>query len=657
MPMRILEQVLTQCRSALLGGVPIIYIKTDSDVFIRKLVSVEEDPLVVLLSNGGRKGSAKERDQKRWRPIYEMKNPQDKQLQFCANYCDALPKEEGGVYKALYRAPKDESLVGPVLWVYKMPAPGEVDPARAREIFEKLERYVVNHENPGHPQYAVLQSSVVLLYSSAVNLSPMLQTYTEFIDVNYPDEEEIRQLIKAESGGDPNLVENDKYLSALCTDFLGFTSEEIMMTMQRILAVSSLEKSREVETIISEHKRQKMQGGILEQCEAGGRIGGMKRFRSWLEQQIEPLKNANVYMRKIGTPPPKGVLLCGIPGCGKSEAARTTAHVLDLPLLKMDVGSLMDKYQGVSEQKMRDALKMAEAMAPCVLWIDELEKGFSGAGGSDDSASFKRMFGYMLGWMQDNKKPCFIFATANDIGGLPKEFFRSGRFDALYAVYLPTAEECVDIFRACMGRAEENVARARRISLQEVRLFGAGCEDEQLLRRVINETFVREDGRPRIVVGSDIQQIVTMCLREMVERTEPISAIEWENALRRTILSPSFSAYGDGEENVDSVAIGYCRMLRKGFIPTAEGELFHKEDYHVEFAPEYERLKRISTKAMSKEEEQNHQCALRQYEILQDRKPDFPDRYDRALYVYLHVRINEMALLLEKRERESLTVR
>lgn len=655
--MSILEQVLSQCRSALLGAVPILYIKTDSELFIRKLVSFEDTPLVVLLSNGGRKGTAEERDRNRWRPIYELENPQDKQLQFCANYYNTLPNEESGVYKALYKAPKDESLLGPVLWVYKMPAPDEVNPAKFREIFEKLERYVVNHENPGHPQYMALQSSVVLLYSSTVNLSPMLQTCTEFIDVNYPDEEEIRQLIKAESGGDPNLVENDKYLSALCTDFLGFTSEEIVMTMQRILAVSSLDKSKEVEAIISEHKRQKMQGGILEQCEPGGRIGGMKRFRNWLEQQMEPLKNANSYMRKIGTPPPKGVLLCGIPGCGKSEAARTAAYVLELPLLKMDVGSLMDKYQGVSEQKMRDALKMAEAMAPCVLWIDELEKGFSGAGGSDDSASFKRMFGYMLGWMQDNKKPCFIFATANDIGGLPKEFFRSGRFDALYAVYLPTTEECVDIFCTCMERAEQNVAYARRISADEVRLFGNGCSNVQMLRRIINETFVRDDGRPRIVVGSDIQQLVTMCLREMAERTDPIPAGEWENALRRVIKSPSFSAYGDGEENVDSVAISYCRMLRKGFIPTAEGELFHKEDYHVEFAPEYERLKRVSTKSMSKEDERNHQYALQRYEILQDYKPDFPDCYDAAVYAYLRVRINEMALLLEKREREKMTMR
>ena len=140
--MSVLEQTLERCRSALLGGVPILYIKTDSDIFIRKLVSREESPLVVLLSNGGRKGTAAQRDQKRWRPIYELENPVDRQLQFCANYRNALPGGENGIYSELYKAPKDESLLGPVLWVYKMPTPEESGPTGLRNIFESLERYV-----------------------------------------------------------------------------------------------------------------------------------------------------------------------------------------------------------------------------------------------------------------------------------------------------------------------------------------------------------------------------------------------------------------------------------------------------------------------------------------------------------------------------------
>lgn len=647
------KRILGQCRNALLGGVPILYIKTDSHILIQKLILDETSPLVVLLSNGGRKGTEEQRELKFMRPIYELENPQDRQLRYCLNYRNSFPEmDSGGLYRELYASPKDmanERMIGPFLWSVNMPE----DPQELKRIYRGLEQYVTAHEDENHPQYPVLQRSVVILYSSQVFLSPMLRTYTEFIDVGYPDEEEIRELIKSESGGDRNLIENEEYLSALCTDFLGFTTEEIVMTMQRIMAASSLQCSDEAEGIIREHKRQKMQGGILEQCDPEGNIGGMNQFRAWLMKQVKPLKYSASYMRKNGTPPPKGVLLCGIPGCGKSEAAKFTAQILNLPLLKMDIGSLMDKYQGVSEQRMRDALKMAEAMAPCVLWIDELEKGFSGAGSNGDSSSFKRMFGYLLGWMQDNQKPCFIFATANDIGGLPKEFFRSGRFDGLYAVYLPTAAECVSIFKSCMERIEKNMARARHCRREEAVIFSPSCYEDNLLRRLVNDTLVLPDKSPRMIIGSDIQKAVNLAMGRLFNETR-ISGEAWDRALREMISSGDFCTFGDGEENRDSIAVSYCRMLRKGFIPTSDHVLFRKEDYHVEFAEEYERLKRMSTVSMSDEELKRHKERLRQFEILQDSGRQFEDPYDASVYHFLRNRINQMAALLERRERELL---
>lgn len=649
-------KVLRQCRNALLGGTPIIYIKTDSDVFIQNLLLDENSPLIVLLSNGGRKGTEEERDLKRMRPIYELTNEQEKKLQFCINYRNSYPELDGsGIYRELYESPKDmanEKMIGPFIWVYKMPD----DVAEHKKVFTNLENFVACHEDPKHVQYNILKNSVVVLYSSKVSISSMLQSYTEFVDVDYPDEEEIRTIIKSASMGDPNLIENEEYLSVLCSDFLGFTVEEVELTMRKIMSISSLDNSEEVERIISNHKKQKMQGGILEQCSSSSNIGGMDAFRQWLSQQVEPLKNSNLYMRKIGTPPPKGVLLCGIPGCGKSEAAKFTAKTLGLPLLKMDIGSLMDKYQGVSEQKMRDALNMAEAMSPCVLWIDELEKGFSGAGDSGDSSSFKRMFGYMLGWMQDNKKPCFIFATANDIGGLPKEFFRSGRFDALYAVYLPTAEECISIFQACMNKAVDNIAKTKHIEKNTIALFAEECYSEKLFIRIIDDFLINKVGRPRIVVGSDIQKIVNLALRELSEE-KIITGQLWENALRKVVTAPFLNTYGDGEENIDSIAVAYCRMLRKGFIPTSSNVLFDQQDYHMENVEEYDRLKKVLTASMNSEEMQKHKERLAQYEILQDRCKNFKYKYDAAVYSYLKTRINEVAPVLEKHEREVIIMR
>lgn len=673
----VLSRTLKQCRRALLGGSPILYIKTDSDIFIRNLLLDEASPLVVLLSNGGCVGTQEERDLKMLRPIYELSDPRDKQLKFCKNYKDTYPDLGiSGIYNELYASPADalhSRMIGPFVWSYKMPD----DPKELQRVFKALERYVADHENPNHTQYKVLKNCVVVLYSSNVMLSPMLQPYTEIIDVEYPDEEEIREIIKAESGGDPALIGNDEYLSALCSDFLGFTTEEVIMTMNKILSISSLERSAEVESIISDHKKQKLQGGMIEQCSSDSNIGGMKNYRVWLEDQVKPLKNTNLFMRKTGTPPPKGVLLCGIPGCGKSEAAKFTAQMLKVPLLKMDIGSLMDKYQGVSEQKMRDALRMAEAMSPCVLWIDELEKGFSGAGTDGDSSSFKRMFGYMLGWMQDNQKPCFIFATANDIGGLPKEFFRSGRFDALYAVYLPTADECCSIFAASMDRAVKTIGKKRGYEVntltdspadpggeeklwklrQRVGLFSEECyTDKEMYITLLDDFFVTENVRPRIVVGSDIQKIVNLALRELSEEgriTKPL----WENALQKVIKMPTLNVYGDGEENVDSIAVAYCRMLRKGFIPTSADVLFKQEDYHVENVEEYDRLKRLSTSSMSEGEMKEYKEKLASCEILKKNEPPLKSRYDRAVYRYLRDRINAVAWLLEKHERESMILR
>lgn len=629
----VLQRTLKKCREAMLSGTPILYIQTESRVFIRNLVEDEYYPLVVRLSGEGGVFGA--------RPVSEwLKAGKPVNANSAINESDDLPVH----YK---------EITHPMIWTYKMP-----NDEGLSSTFQMIEKYVLDHENVNFVKYNVLQSSVLILYSSAVRLSPMLQTYTQVIEVEYPDEEEIRNIILFEAGGDAGLAQDERYLSALCTDFLGFSTEEIATTMRRILAVTSLNNSREVERIIIDHKKQKMKSGILEHCAANGFIGGMDNFKAFLQEQVGPLGNSSIYRRKIGTPPPKGVLLCGIPGCGKSEAAKVTAQTLNLPLLKMEIGSLMDKYQGVSEEKMRDALKLAEAMAPCVLWIDELEKGFSGAGSNDDSPAFKRMFGYMLGWMQDNQKPCFIYATANNIGGLPKEFFRSGRFDALYAVYIPTASECASIFQTCLQKAVKEIVALKHDDVREEDVVDRGCFSEELYRRIVNEMLILENVKPRIVIGSDIQKIVNIALRTLVNASRITTSL-WESALRDAIVAcRNYSGvYGDSEENIDSIAISYCRMLRKGFIPAAKDVLFKTEDYHIENLNRYERESRLSTIGMSEADQAEHERRLRENEILQDNHRTFSDPYDEAVYRLLKGRINAVALSLEKNEREQMIVR
>lgn len=643
---RVIERVLQNCRRAVLGGIPILYIKTDSDVIVHRIVEEEAMPLVVLRGDSASGGIYGER------PIMERNKA-------------GIPYTLNNImnYKIGYPVNlSSQSLSYPCIWLCKMTGRNSGDKNTLEKTLDALEEYVYFHENKESLNYEILQSSVVILYSSDVILSPALMPYTEFIEVGYPEEEEIRSIILAESGGDKRIIGNEAYLSALCTDFLGFSVEEITMTMQKIMAIADLEETDQVHGIIRDRKRQKMEGGILEFCKQDGSIAGMGRFRSWLKEQKEPLKNSNQYEKMIGTPPPKGILLCGIPGCGKSEAAKFTAQELRLPLLKMDVGSLMDKYQGESERKMRDALALAEAMSPCVLWIDELEKGFGGAGSNEDS-SFKRMFGYMLGWMQDNQKPCFIFATANDIGGLPKEFFRSGRFDALYAVYLPTETECIEIFKKCMEKAENAV---KKRAVRKVSLFSEGCSSNQLFRRVIEDSMWK-NGKLQIMIGADIQKVVSIALRRLyTEKEIEISAGEWEKTLKSVLEETS--VYGSSEENVDSIAVSYCRMLRKGFTATADKVLFESSDYHISNREKLIELKKKYTGNMNECQLAEHEQEMRKYQILQpaqelcsqnqdvlpDRSDRITDPYDIAVYELLLKRINDFAPLIEEKELEKI---
>ena len=354
-------------------------------------------------------------------------------------------------------------------------------------------------------------------------------------------------------------------------------------------------------------------------------VGGLENLTAWTKKRRTALSQADFVKRTRGADSPKGILVCGIPGCGKSLAAKAVATTFNLPLLQMDMGSLMDKYQGESERNMRQALELAEAMSPCVLWIDELEKGFSGArSGQDGDNSFKRMFATLLNWMQENKKPCFIYATANDIGGLPKEFFRSGRFDALFAVYLPVCAECASIIVTSMEQAEAN-------AVEEARLFEDACKDTRFLEALIDREMVRK-GEPRILIGADISKLVNDALMfcHDADCVYPICRSDWENCLCRAMREGS--VYGDGTENLDSIAVSYIRMLKKGFL-TANGDaLFYKEDY-IGASQDGRHLRRMKD---------------------QELRAKWPHAYDQAVYHLLADRIDVLAEQVEAVERNRL---
>lgn len=196
-------------------------------------------------------------------------------------------------------------------------------------------------------------------------------------------------------------------------------------------------------------KRELSRSGLLELVDSKidiEQIGGLEQLKSWLRNKkyiIEHLPQA----QKLGISPPKGVLLAGMPGCGKSMSAKAASSLFNVPLFRLDIGSLMGKFVGESEANMKAALQVAEQASPCVLWIDELEKAFSGINGSGGSAEITtRLFGYFLTWMQEKPGAVFVIATANDITHIPPELLRRGRFDEIFYVNLPSEHERKRIF-------------------------------------------------------------------------------------------------------------------------------------------------------------------------------------------------------------------
>jgi len=237
---------------------------------------------------------------------------------------------------------------------------------------------------------------------------------------------------------------------------LGLTTTEA----ENAFALSVVESTTFDPRIIAREKaRMLRRNGLLEIVDTTtglNDIGGLFDLKDWLRRRVGAFSaSAKAY----GLPSPKGLLIVGIPGTGKSLTAKATAGAFGLPLLRLDMGRVFGGIIGQSEGNLRSVIQTAEAIAPCVLWIDEIEKGFSGSqsGGTSDGGTSSRVFGSFLSWMQEKDKPVFVVATANDVSKLPPEFLRKGRFDELFFVDLPDNDERARIWEIVIARYGRNV--------------------------------------------------------------------------------------------------------------------------------------------------------------------------------------------------------
>jgi SpoVK/Ycf46/Vps4 family AAA+-type ATPase len=283
----------------------------------------------------------------------------------------------------------------------------------------------------------------LVLCAPAIDIPDDLKPCTARIRLELPDVPALRELtVRTLRGlGAPQRIKIDLSLpeiGQLVDSLRGLTLAEA----QRVLMAAALDDLRldrnDFKHILERKKSLIASDGVLN-LEARDatlqQVGGLDNLKAWLRKRGAGFTPE---ARKHGLEPPRGLLLIGVQGCGKSLSARAVASEWGLPLLRLDAGALYDKFVGESERKLRAALSTAEAMAPCVLWIDEIEKGFSGRTGTEsDGGLSRRMFGAFVSWLQDRKRPVCVAATANDIQALPPELLRKGRFDEIFFVDLP----------------------------------------------------------------------------------------------------------------------------------------------------------------------------------------------------------------------------
>ena len=343
-------------------------------------------------------------------------------------------------------------------------------------------------------------TATVFLVSSQPCVPPELEKFiTVFDPPPPPEEDEIKRIIQnynpSPDGGDSPLSIDEEVTSKLILAFRGLSEYEIIRLLNRGYQNGGDINIDDIELVIDEKKQIVKKNGILEMVSATegmDDIGGLEELKTWLERKAKIMANLP-RARKFGVETPKGAMIVGMPGCGKSLTAKATSDRLGLPLLRLDIGSLMGRYVGDSEANMRRALSLAETVSPCVLWVDELEKAFTGIGGGSTNSGSEitsRLFGYFLTWMQEKTKPVFVLTTANDVSALPPELLRKGRFDETFYVDFPNQNERAEILKVHLKKRKKDGPRVDVGQLARKTEGFSGADLEGVVKDAIEDAFL-----------------------------------------------------------------------------------------------------------------------------------------------------------------------
>jgi len=369
----------------------------------------------------------------------------------------------------------------------------------------------------------------VIITGPAVTVPPELSSLVEFLDLPLPDPRRLRQIV------DESIARVSKThtlrrsldaagLERLAANLRGLTEQEAERAVSQAIVARYGLTVETISDVLEAKKDLLRHSGMLEFIdvpESLSSIGGLENLKAWLGQRKNTWDPA---AREFGLEPPHGVVILGVQGCGKSMCARAVAGEWGVPLVKFDTAAIFDKYIGETEKRIRKVFQVAEGLAPCVLWIDEIEKVFAGSGpesASADAGVASRLLAALLGWMQERKAPVFVAATCNNVTALPPELIRKGRFDELFFVDLPNALERKQILEVHLKRRKRNPAD---FDLDRVAAGCAGFSGAEI-DAAIQAALYAAYSRKQEILSNDLMTSMKSTIPLSATRAEEIAAL------------------------------------------------------------------------------------------------------------------------------------
>ena len=366
-------------------------------------------------------------------------------------------------------------------------------------------------------------NKTAILLGPVLNIPIELEKEITVVDFSLPSREDLQAqldgiIASAGQHGSISVELDHRQQAQLVRACLGLTSDEAANAIAKAIIQAGGRLDRDaVEAVTAEKQQIIRKSGLLEYYQSDERlnsVGGLDVLKEWLRKRVRAFSEE---ARAFGLPEPKGILLVGVQGCGKSLIAKAVANSWRLPVLRLDVGRLFSSLVGSSEQNLRNAIRLAESIAPVVLWVDEIEKGFSGIGSSNvsDAGTAARVFASFITWLQEKQAPVFVIATANSVEQLPPELVRKGRFDEIFFVDLPDVEERTDIWRIHLSKRNRDPDGFDLPTLAMASDGLSGAEIEQAVVAGLYEAF--DQNRP--LEMSDLLDVLqdTVPLSQMMQ--------------------------------------------------------------------------------------------------------------------------------------------